>query len=115
MTDLGSYTPGQACIAAREALLEGIVATWPQKRPKPKPVPEPPRDLMMIDIEGERAAVARLFKAWQEALAEKVATVLYASQNKVDPGEHYWQAEAKARARWVIAANFLELLEAARR
>lgn len=72
-------------------------------------------DLMTIDLDEERAAVGRLFADWQKELAAKVEAVEFSHVNRVSPGDHYWEAEAKARARWVVASNFVQLLEQARR
>lgn len=72
-------------------------------------------DLVTIDLDEERGAVAKLYATWQRALAEKQDTIRYASEHKVAIGDGYWQAEAKARAKWVAAANFVEMLEEARR
>lgn len=71
-------------------------------------------DLLTIDLDQERMAVGKLYVEWQKALAAKTATVEYAAENHVSPGNNYWLEEAKARARWIVAANFLEMLEASK-
>jgi hypothetical protein len=68
-------------------------------------------DLITIDLKLERAARDRLLVEWRKAKAAKDAAVAIASQNHTSPGDGYWQEEAKARARWVVAANFVEMLE----
>lgn len=121
--------PSPALIAAREKLIEAYIATpaekWnpPYKKPgwmtprlpKPAPKAEVPTDLLTIDLLLEKAAVGRLYVAWQGKLAEKSAVVQYAAEHKVNPGDNYWLEEAKARARYIVAANFVEMLEQARR
>lgn len=117
MTDLADYAPGPDCLAAREKLLEGIMATWKQPKPKqPRPAAAPPPDtLIVIDIAIEKEAVGRLYVEWQKELAAKRAICEVASRDKTNPGDNYWLPEAKAKARWIVAANFVEMLEAAHR
>lgn len=76
--------------------------------------PEAIANTILIDLDTEKAAVGRLYVEWQKELAAKNATVAYAAANHVSPGDNYWLAEAKAKARYIIAANFVEMLEAAR-
>lgn len=68
-------------------------------------------DLVTIDLDHERMTAAKLYVEWQKALAEKRAIVEYAAENKVSPGNNYWLKEATARARWIAASNFVEVLE----
>jgi hypothetical protein len=111
--------------AAQERHLEALIAApfWnpPYKKPnffpRPKrqaPPPAPVSDLLTIDLEQERAARDRYYAKWQEELAKKIALVNLGNVNHTSPGNNYWLPEAKAKARWIIAANFVEMLEGAR-
>lgn len=71
-------------------------------------------DLITIDLDQERDAVRRLYVELQKATAAKQAALAIANKTHSNPGDNYWQAEAKARARWIVAANFVEMLEHAR-
>jgi hypothetical protein len=117
VNDLANYTPGPDCLAARERLLDGIMATW--KRPVRKAKTPAPiattSDLVTIDLSSERQAVARLYAAWQKELVNKQEATRQAAEAHSSPGDNYWAAEAKARAKWLAAANFVEMLEEARR
>ena len=125
MTDLADHIPSPALIAARERFLQAAIdapywnppAKKPNFNPKPKRAapPPPPPDLLTIDLDQERQAVARLYAAWQEELAKKRALCEAASTDHTSPGDNYWLPEAKARARWLVAANFVEMLEGAHR
>jgi hypothetical protein len=99
-------------VEARERLLKGIMATWPAPRAAVaiKALTQPV-DLITIDLELERAARDRLLVEWRKAKAAKDAALAIASQHHTSPGDGYWQEEAKARARWIVAANFVEMLE----
>jgi len=71
-------------------------------------------DLITIDIDQEKEAVARLYAAWQKALEAKRKMVAAAIETHTSPGNNYWLPEEKAKAKWIVAANFVEMLEAAR-
>lgn len=71
--------------------------------------------LLTIDLEIERAIADKLLNEWRKAKAAKDAALVVASQTKSNPGDNYWQAEAKARAKWIVAANFVDMLEDAYR
>jgi len=71
-------------------------------------------DLITIDIDQEKEAVARLYAAWQKELAIKRQMVADAIDHHAGPGNNYWLPEAMAKAKWIVAANFVEMLEAAR-
>jgi hypothetical protein len=72
-------------------------------------------DLITIDIDQEKQAVDRLYAAWQEALVDKQKAIADAVASHASPGNNYWLPEQKAKAKWIVAANFVEMLEAARR
>jgi len=80
-------------------------------RPKAAPPPPPPGNLITIDIDQERKAVARLYAAWQKELAARQQAIDDAVASHASPGNNYWLPEARARARWIAAANFVEMLE----
>lgn len=71
-------------------------------------------NLITIDIDQEKEAVARLYAAWQEALAAKQQTLADAVASHASLGNNYWLLEQKAKAKWIVAANFVEMLEQAR-
>lgn len=72
-------------------------------------------DLITIDLDEERKAVHRLYVELQKATAAKSAALVVAHEAHSSPGGDYWQAEAKARAKWIVAANFVEMLEQCRK
>lgn len=71
-------------------------------------------NLITIDIDQEKEALARLYAEWQNQLAIKRQAVADAIASHVSPGNNYWLPEEKAKARWIVAANFVEMLEQAR-
>jgi hypothetical protein len=71
-------------------------------------------DLVTIDLDEERMAVSRLYATWQRELTAKQQAVADACINHASPGPNYWDPEAKARAKYLVAANFVEMLEQAR-
>lgn len=54
----------------------------------------------MIDLAVEAESVERYRQAWLAALADRDATVAYASANKCDPGKDYWHVERAARRKY---------------
>ena len=72
-------------------------------------------DLITIDLDEERMAVGRLHAEWQKKLAAKQALLALAATQHTSPGDNYWLPEQKAKARWIVAANFVEMLEQARK
>lgn len=71
-------------------------------------------DLVTIDLDVERETVKRLWEKWQKAAAAKRAAIEEAVTSHTHLGNNYWLPEHEARARYVIAANFVDMLEAAR-
>jgi hypothetical protein len=97
MTDLGTYTPGPDCLAARERLLEGIMATWPKFGPRKLVPKEPPPSTEISDAlkRAADASVEKYRRTWQHELAAKRA--IEAEPNT--PPVNYWEPEHRARAR----------------
>jgi hypothetical protein len=71
-------------------------------------------DMISIDLDKERMAVERLHAAWQEERQRKQALLAECAANHTSPGPNYWEAEARARAKYTMAANFVEMLEKAK-
>lgn len=92
-------------LAARERLLEGIVATWPSSRQK---VAKPKRNLVVIDLDAERAKVEELRLKWQREVVKKEAMLAAGTT----PGHNYWETEHRARVQYILAAGLLDQLEA---
>jgi hypothetical protein len=71
-------------------------------------------DLIGIDLGKERMAVERLYAVWREERRRKMELLAECTANHTSPGSNYWEAEARAHAKYAMAANFVELLEKAK-
>jgi hypothetical protein len=97
MPDLGTYTPGPDCLAARERLLEGIMATWPKFEPR-KLVPKeqaPSTEISDAMIAAAEKAVVDRRAIWLREL--KARRAIEAELNT--PPVNFWEKEFAARAR----------------
>jgi len=66
---------------------------------------------MMIDLPAEQAHVEALRVAWLNERAILHATLEECRRSHATPGPNYWEAEHRARGRFMMAANVMAILE----
>ena len=65
----------------------------------------------MIDLHAEAASVETLRQVWLKERANLHATINECRLSHTTPAPNYWEAEHRARGRFVMAVNVLAILE----
>lgn len=65
----------------------------------------------MIDLQAEVAYVETLRAAWLKERANLHATIADCHRSHSTPAPNYWEAEHRARGRFLMAINVLAILE----
>lgn len=66
---------------------------------------------MRVDLAAELATVNRLREAWLDERRKLHAAIEDCRATKTTPPANYWEAEHRARGRFMLAANVMAILE----